>query len=63
MDAKTVARIFGCTEEQARAAYARNATQLATMRDKAIRTRRKVNGYTAEELARHAATYAAKAVA
>jgi hypothetical protein len=49
-----VAAFFGCTEDQARAAYARNAAQLAKMAAKAHATGRKVNGYTERELSERA---------
>ena len=51
MDAKNIAKMFGCTEEQAKAQYARNAAQLAEMEAKAASTGRKVNGFTAQQLA------------
>lgn len=51
MDAKKIAKMFGCTEEQAKAQYARNAAQLAEMEAKANSIGRKVNGFTAQQLA------------
>lgn len=53
--APTVARLFRCTVEQVKSQYARNAAQLRRMADKAAASGRKVNGYTAEQLAAHAA--------
>lgn len=55
MNAKQIAKMFGCTEDQARAQYARNAAQLAGMQHKARTSQRKVNGYTADELGKMAA--------
>ena len=55
--ADKVAALFGCTPEQARALYARNADQLQKMADKAHKTSRKVNGYTAQQLDASAAKY------
>ena len=57
MNAKRAALMFGCTEEQARAQYAKNAEQLAGMAAKAHRTGRKVNGYAARELSKRAMRY------
>lgn len=54
-DADVVAKRFGCSLAQARRQYARNAEQLRGMRDRALETGGKVNGYTAGELARMAA--------
>lgn len=45
-----IAKQFGCTSEQVRQQFARNARSLATMADKAKQRGRKVNGYTASEL-------------
>jgi hypothetical protein len=53
--ADVVAERFGCAPAQARRQYARNAEQLRGMCERALETGRKVNGYTADELARMAA--------
>lgn len=45
-----IARQFGCTPDQVRAQFAKNADQMAKMAEKARSTTRKVNGYTAEQL-------------
>lgn len=50
MNAQMVAARFGCTVEQARRQYRRNADQLWEMRDRALETGKKVNGYTADQL-------------
>jgi hypothetical protein len=50
MNTTTVAKLFGCTEEQAQRQYEKNAKQLGEMAAKAERTGRKVNGYTAGDL-------------
>lgn len=42
--------VFGCTPEQAKRLFAKNAAGLGEMANKAERTGRKVNGYTANEL-------------
>jgi hypothetical protein len=46
----TVAKRFGTTIERVRAQYLANAAQMRAMAEKAERTGRKVNGYTAEQL-------------
>lgn len=48
--AEDIARMFGCTVAQVKALHARNAAQLAEMADKAERTGKKVNHYTAAQL-------------
>jgi transposase len=48
MNAEQVAKIFGCTVEQAKAQYKANAEQLRKMQSKA--NGKKVNGYTAKQL-------------
>ena len=49
-----MANLFGCTVEQVRALYLKNSGQLRSMALKAEATGKRVNGYTAEELNRHA---------
>jgi len=61
MNAKTVAAIFGCTEAQAKAQYAKNAAQLSSMAAKAHRTGRKINGCTERQLSRWAMQQAQQA--
>lgn len=63
MTTHQIAKIFGCTEDQVRAQFLANANQLAKMRAKAVKTGKKVNGYTAAELRCHASNTFAKAVA
>jgi hypothetical protein len=43
-----VAKLFGCTEAQVKAQYAKNAKQLEAMAAKVHKTGRKVNGYTGD---------------
>lgn len=43
-------KIFGCTLEQANALRAKNRAQLTEMYDEACRTKKRVNGYTSEQL-------------
>ncbi len=45
-----IAKIFGCTVEQARAQMAANAKQLRALESRAITTSRKVRGYTSSQL-------------
>lgn len=56
---KQIATIFGCTEDQVRKLFARNAQQLSQMAAKAEATGRKVGNSTAPELR----AFAAKALA
>ncbi len=56
-----VSAVFGCTPEQARAQMLRNAAGLERTAD-TMGKRRKVNGFTAQELRERAANYR-KAVA
>ena len=56
-----VAKVFGCTVEQARAQMKANAAQLRALRIRAESTGRKVNGYTAAQLAERAAKMEAAA--
>ena len=56
-----IAKLFGCSEQQVRDQFHANAAQLTRLADKSKRTGRKVNGYTAEQLSRHAAFAANKA--
>ena len=50
---------FGCTPEQAARLLARNAIALGSMAAKAERTRKPVNGYSANELRQSQADYSA----
>ena len=52
MNAEQVARLFGCTVEQAKALYAKNAAQLSSMARTSKATGRKVNNYTEATLRR-----------
>jgi hypothetical protein len=52
-----ICKMFNCSMNQLNTQYARNAKTLATMRDKAKKTGKKVNGYTYKELAEKTATY------
>ena len=51
------AKRFGCTIEQIKAQYAANAAQMEKMHAKAVATRKKVNGFTAEYLAAKVAEF------
>lgn len=57
MDKKQICAFFGCTQEQLQTQYKANAEILATMRNKAIRTGKKVGNYTADQLTVRAAKY------
>lgn len=62
MNASLVAKLFGCTEEQARAQYAKNAAQLGQMHGKALAAKTgKHRGFTAAQLAASAGKYASLA--
>lgn len=50
--AAEIAAKFGCTVEQVDAQRAKNKATLVEMYEKALRTGRKVNGYTADQLGR-----------
>ena len=63
MNANQVANRFGCTVEQARVLYEKNAHQLQSMANKAKRTGRNVNNYTSAQLDQHAASFLVKAAA
>lgn len=52
-----IAKVFGCSVEQAKAQLARNAQQLEAIADKARQTGRPVNHYTEKELREHAANF------
>lgn len=56
-----IASLFGCSEAQVRAQFAKNAAQLEAMAAKAESTGRKVNNYTAAQLREMAAKARAKA--
>ncbi len=56
-NAEKSAKVFGCTLEQARVMFRRNAYKLMEMHAKAMKTGKKVNGYTAEELEQSAKDY------
>ena len=60
MNANQVANRFGCTVEQARALYEKNAHQLHSMANKAKRTGRNVNNYTAAQLDQRATDFFAR---
>jgi hypothetical protein len=59
-DAQRAARIFGCSVEQAKALYRKNAEQLAQMAEKAEDTGGRYNGYTAAELREKAKAFEEK---
>lgn len=46
-----IARVFGANADSVKALFARNAAELDGMRAKAVRAGKKVNGYTADQLA------------
>lgn len=50
MKKSEICKLLGCTEEQLNNQYAENAKGLSQMRDKAIRTGKKVNNYTGKQL-------------
>lgn len=56
-NAERSARVFGCTVEQARVMFRKNAYKLMEMHEKAVKTGKKVNHYTAEELEQSAKDY------
>jgi hypothetical protein len=56
-NAEESARVFGCTVEQAKRLMAKNADGMREMAEKAERTGKKVNGYTAAELRDSEAAY------
>ncbi len=56
-DKDQICKMFGCTREQLNAQYAKNADGLNSMREKAAKTGKKVNGYTEKQLAEHADRY------
>jgi hypothetical protein len=60
MTAEQIAQRFGCTVAQVKAQHRRNAEGLLGMADKAARTGKRVNGYTAEQLQRMAERSAAR---
>lgn len=60
---QSIAARFGCTVQQVRDQYTANAAQLRSMERKARERGRKVNGYTADQLATHAADFEARACA
>lgn len=53
-NAKQIASLFGCTEDQVRNLKKRNAEQLTKMAIKAEVSGQKVNGYTAQQLRAYA---------
>jgi len=55
MNTKTVSKVFGCTETQARAQYLKCAEVLDAMADVAERKNCKQGGFTAAELRAKAA--------
>ena len=62
MNAEQIARMFGCTPEQARAQYLRCAETLDAMALSAEKKGRKVNGYTAQQLREKAADQRRRAI-
>ena len=57
-NAERAARLVGCTVEQAKRMFAKNAVGFSEMADKAARTGKKVNGYTEIELRTSAKQFA-----
>lgn len=51
------AKVFRTTPERIRSQYEKNRAEVATMLEQARKSGRKVNGYTAEELANMVAAY------
>jgi hypothetical protein len=45
-----IAALFGCTPDQVRAQFTKNAAQLDSLASKASAKSKKVNGYTAAQL-------------
>ena len=58
-NAEVSAAVFGCTVQQAKRLFAKNADGFRAMAEKAERTGERVNGYSAEELRRSEAEYRA----
>jgi len=58
-NAERSAKAFGCTIEQAKAMFAKNAIGCRSMLERAVRTGKKVNGYTADQLRASVEAYAA----
>lgn len=56
-NAERSAAIFGCTVEQAKSLMGKNAAVLTAMAEKAERTGKRQNGYTAGELRASAESY------
>lgn len=61
MTAAQTAKIFGCTEAQAKAQYAANAVQLRAMLETARKTGNSVRGYTEAQLVDRVAKFEALA--
>lgn len=59
MTISKTAKLFGCTEEQARAQYAANIVQLRAMLDTVRKTGNNVRGYNAEQLIERIAKFEA----
>lgn len=57
MNAAGVAKIFGCTEQQAKAQYCKNAKQLRQIEAKARTVNSKYHGLTADQWAMRAARF------
>lgn len=51
LDKEQICRLFGCTMQQLNEQYSANAAVLWQMHDKSIKIGKKVNGYTADQLA------------
>lgn len=56
-NAERSAALFGCTVDQAKRQFSRNAASLKIMADRAAKSGKKVNGYTEKELRESAERY------
>lgn len=56
---KSIAKVLGCTVEQINNQFVVNARQLRAMHAQAVRTGKKINGYTASDLDAMAESYEA----
>lgn len=57
MTPSEICKFFGCTMDQLNSQYVKNAEGLEAMYKKAAKTKKKVNGYTAEQLDSMTAKY------
>lgn len=57
MEKSEICKLFGCSLEQLNSQYADNAKVLKGMQAKAVKSGKKVNGYTADQLKEAANTY------